>query len=52
MEEYGSSFDNYIAAPNISGKKFKCFINQFNEEINIYSYLEIYEDIILKPVYK
>lgn len=52
IEEYGSTFDNFINAPKISGKSFLGWENQFGEIINIYSYIENYDNLILKPIYK
>ena len=51
-ELYGSSFDEFIEAPNIKGKDFDCWINQYGKELYKYSYLSEYNDLILKPYYE
>lgn len=52
VEEFGSSFDNFIIAKEEVGKDFICWVDQYDNIINLYSYIKSYDDLIVHPVYE
>lgn len=52
IETYGSSFDNFITEPSITGKDFLYWIDENNNQYPLYSYLQTYNNLELEPVYE
>jgi hypothetical protein len=50
-EYYYSTFDDFVVAESSKGNIFLFWADETNEEIPLYSLLDIYEDITLHPVY-
>ncbi len=51
-ETYGSSFDQFINAPAITGMDFLYWEDQSGQIFHKYDYFDSYENLVLSPVYE
>ena len=52
QEEYGTSFNNYITAPAITGMDFVHWVDENNNIYKPQDYLDVYHDLKLYPIYE